>query len=189
MAIHQRSEPDFWRLSPPALAYTTVFAEAVDHRVASFALGDDDDPEVPLALFMNLPPGWVLDRHAHDCHRFEVVIEGTMLVADGFALGPGDVSTSKPGEQYGPHMAGPEGVLTLEIFSRQAGLHPDHANPKPASEEVTTLTEQLRAGALSPEQAAASPIIGAWVQEALAEQPALQERYRTGVAAGAGVAS
>ncbi len=52
-----RNEPSFWRLSPEALGYTSVFAEAVDHRVASFVMGEEDDVEAPLALFMNLPPG------------------------------------------------------------------------------------------------------------------------------------
>lgn len=174
-----RNEPSFWRLSPEALGYTSVFAEAVDHRVASFVMGEEDDVEAPLALFMNLPPGWVLDRHAHDCHRFEVVIEGTMIVRDGAVLGPGDVSTSRPGEQYGPHMAGPDGVLTLEIFSRQAGLHPVYESPKPANQEMAALIDRLRSGLISPEEAAASPVIGAWAAEALAEQPRLQERVRS----------
>jgi hypothetical protein len=169
-------EPAFWKVSPPALAYTQVFAEAVDHRVASFVLGGDDDIEAPLALFMNLPPGWVLDRHAHDCHRFEVVITGSMIVTGGLVLGPGDVSTSEPGEQYGPHMAGEAGVLTLEIFSRQAGLHPDHENPKPASVQVSEMIAGLRDGLISPHEAAASPVIAAWAAEAVAAQPALRQR-------------
>jgi hypothetical protein len=173
-----RNEPSFWRLSPKALAYTNVFAEAVDHRVASFVLGEEDDLDAPLALFMNLPPGWVLDRHAHACYRFEVVIEGSMIVSGGVALGPGDVSTSRPGEQYGPHMAGPDGVLTLEIFSRQTGLHPVYEEPKAANQDMTALIDQLRNGLISPEAAAASPAIGAWVAEALAEQPRLQEQVR-----------
>jgi hypothetical protein len=170
-----RSDPSFWRLSPKALGYTNVFAEAVSHRVASFALGAEDDLEAPLALFMNLPPGWVLDRHAHDCHRFEVVIEGSMIVANGDELSPGDVSTSGPGEQYGPHMAGADGVLTLEIFSRQSGLHPVHESPKAADEQMVALIDELRRGVISPAQAAESPVIANWVTEALAEQPRLRE--------------
>ena len=182
MPHHLREEPSFWRMSPKALAYTNVFAEAVDHRVASFVLGPEEDLEAPLALFMNLPAGWVLDRHAHDCYRFEVVIEGSMIVTGGIALGPGDVSTSGPGEQYGPHMAGPDGVLTLEIFSRQAGLHPVREDPKPADQGVVDMIEELRAGLISPEAAAASPVIGAWAAEALAEQPRLQAQVAEGSA-------
>jgi hypothetical protein len=183
MPKFSRNDPAFWRIAPEALQYTSVFAEAVDHRVASFVLGEDDDAEAPLALFMNLPPGWVLDRHAHDCHRFEVVIEGSMIVGGGAVLGPGDVHTSTPGEQYGPHMAGPDGVLTLEIFSRQAGLHPDRETPHEADAKIVALIEQLRAGTVSPEDAAASPAIAQWIDEALAAQPALQERVRREAAA------
>jgi hypothetical protein len=189
MPFFKSDEPAFWKASPPALAYTNVFAEAVDHRVASFVLGDPDDLEAPLALFMNLPPGWVLDRHAHDCHRFEVVITGSMIATGGIVLYPGDVSTSGPGEQYGPHMAGEDGVLTLEVFSRQAGLHPDHENAKPASEEVSEMIDRLRAGLISPRQAAASSIISAWAAEAIAAQPDLQQRVRESATAEAVVAA
>src|ERR1700755_1907534 len=104
MPYHLERDPEFYRQAPPALADTQVFAEAVDHKVASFVLGDDpDDPEAPLALLMNLPPRWVLARHSHECHRFEVIIRGEMIV-EGAVLGPGDVSTSRPGEAYGHHM-------------------------------------------------------------------------------------
>ena len=30
--------------------------------------------------------------------------------------------TAKPGEMYGPHIAGPEGAVTVEIFSTFNGL-------------------------------------------------------------------
>lgn len=177
MPHFKKSEPDFWRIAPKALAYTQVFAEAVDHKVASFVLGDDDDLEAPLALFMNLPPGWVLSRHGHDCHRFEVVIEGSMII-DGATLYPGDVSTSGRGEEYGPHMAGPEGVLTLEVFSRQAGMLPVRREGRHGDEAMEQLISKLRAGLVSPEAAAADPAIGAWVKAALAEQADLQEVVR-----------
>jgi hypothetical protein len=176
MPSFSRTDPSFWSLSPKALQYTQVFAEAVDHRVASFVLGDDDDIEAPLALFMNLPPGWVLDRHSHDCHRFEVIIEGSMIVDDNIVLRAGDVGTSEPGESYGPHMAGPNGVLTLEIFSRQSGLHPDRDHALPADQRITALIDELRAGTIPPEEAAADPAIAAWAAEALAQQPELQQQ-------------
>jgi hypothetical protein len=61
-------------------------------------------------------PGWVLPRHAHDCHRFEVVVQGTLDVGDRI-LKTGDIIVSDPGVAYGPHIAGPEGCTTFEIFS------------------------------------------------------------------------
>ena len=176
MPTFSASDPTFWQTSPAALAYTSVFADAVGHKVASFVLGEDDEAESPLALFMKLPPGWVLDRHAHDCHRFEVVLQGSIIVSNDLVLNPGDVSTSGPGEQYGPHMAGPEGSLTLEIFSRQAGLHPVYDSPKEASDGVNKVIDDLRAGLLSPGQAASSPVIAAWAAEAIMEQPQLKRR-------------
>jgi hypothetical protein len=184
MAHFLSNEPAFWRINPKALSYTSVFAEAVDHRIAGFVLGDENDFEAPLALFMRLPAGWVLSRHAHDCYRFEVVIEGAMIVDGGHELGVGDVSTSGPGQAYGPHMAGKDGVLTLEIFSRQAGMHPILEEPLPADDRIVALIADLRSGMISPEEAAASPTIARWAEEALAKQPNLREQLRQDRAAG-----
>lgn len=178
MPVFQQSDPSFWSLSPKPLQYTTVFAEAVDHHVASFVLGSDDDVEAPLALFMGLPAGWVLARHSHKCHRFEVIIRGEMILENGVVLKPGDVGTSEPGEAYGPHMAGPDGVLTLEIFSRQAGLMADNVDPRPANDEMKALIDGIRSGAISPEDAAKDPTISAWAREALEHQPELQAQMQ-----------
>lgn len=177
MPIHRQDEVTFWRNSPAHLAYTQVFAEAVEHHVASWVLGDDpDDPEAALALLMDLPPGWVLSRHSHDCHRFEVVIRGEMIV-EGAVLKAGDVSTSRPGESYGPHMAGPEGCLSLEMFSRQAGMLPEQHDAHGGS-DLSELIAALRAGKVTAEAAAASPVILDWAAHALTQQPDLQAAVR-----------
>jgi hypothetical protein len=174
MPYFLKEDPQFWRQAPPSLAYTQVFAEAVDHQIASFTLGaDPDDPEAPLAMLMKLPPGWVLERHSHDCHRFEVVIEGEMVV-EGAVLRPGDVSTSAPGQEYGHHMAGPQGCLTLEIFSRKAGMQADRDEPTPVAAELNAMIAALSARTLAPANAATSPVIKAWAEEANAAQPRLQ---------------
>jgi hypothetical protein len=44
------------------------------------------------------------------------VTHGTLDVGDRI-LKPGDVMISEPGIAYGPHIAGPEGCTTFEIFS------------------------------------------------------------------------
>jgi hypothetical protein len=88
-------------------------------------MGEDPlDAAAPAAVLLYMPPGATLRRHAHDCHRVEVVIRGSLDVGDGQMLNPGDVSTAAPGEFYGPHTAGPEGCLSVEIFSAAAGLSP-----------------------------------------------------------------
>ena len=84
----------------------------------------DDDPPAwasPAAVLLEMPPGYVLFRHAHICHRFEVVVKGS-LEAGGRVLGPGDVMTARPGEMYGPHRAGPDGCTTLEVFGSLEGV-------------------------------------------------------------------
>jgi hypothetical protein len=81
----------------------------------------DDALGSPAVVVLDMPPGYVLFRHAHICHRFEVVVKGS-LTADGKVLGPGDVMTAVPGEFYGPHVAGPEGCTTVEVFGTLEGV-------------------------------------------------------------------
>jgi anti-sigma factor ChrR (cupin superfamily) len=69
---------------------------------------------------LRLPPGGVLARHAHPVVRFEVVVQGS-IEAEGRTLLPGDVMVSPAGEFYGPHVAGPEGCTTVEVFSSIRG--------------------------------------------------------------------
>ena len=77
-----------------------------------------DDPEswdVPAVVMLEMPPNYVLFRHADICHRFEVVVKGS-LEADGEDPAPGRRHDRAPGELYGPHTAGPEGCTTAEVF-------------------------------------------------------------------------
>jgi len=85
-------------------------------------MGDPSDETAPAALIFTTPPGGEIPRHAHKCERFEIILEGSLHV-DDMVLGPGDVMVARSGEAYGPHIAGPEGCRTLEIFSTLAGAH------------------------------------------------------------------
>ena len=85
-------------------------------------MGEPSDETAPAALIFTMPPGAVISRHAHKCERFEIILEGSLLVED-MVLGPGDVMLARPGEAYGPHTAGPDGCRTLEIFSTLAAAH------------------------------------------------------------------
>jgi len=87
-----------------------------------FVLDDDQQKaDAPAVVLLEMPANYVLFRHAHVCHRFEVVVKGT-LEANGRILGPGDVMTARPGEFYGPHIAGPEGCTTAEVFGSLEGV-------------------------------------------------------------------
>jgi hypothetical protein len=97
---------------------------ALDNSPATmFVMGDEHDESAPAALIFTAAPDSVQDRHAHTCDRMEIVLEGSMTNEDGVVLGPGDVMLSRRGEAYGPHVAGPDGFRTVEIFSTLAGAH------------------------------------------------------------------
>jgi hypothetical protein len=89
-------------------------------RTTFWNLGPDD-PSTPLIALLDMPPGRVIARHAHQCERFEMVVRGSLDVGDRM-LHPGDVMTAAPGEFYGPKVAGPEGCTTVEVFSKQVGV-------------------------------------------------------------------
>ena len=47
-----------------------------------FVLADDPaDASAPAVVLLKMPPGYRLFRHAHICHRFEVVVKGTLEVS------------------------------------------------------------------------------------------------------------
>ena len=75
----------------------------------------------PVAAMLQMPPNFVLPRHAHPVERFEVVVLGTLDVGER-VLRPGDVMVSAANEFYGPHVAGPDGCTTVEVFSSITGV-------------------------------------------------------------------
>src|SRR5256885_13707882 len=87
-----------------------------------FVLSENgQDADAAAVVVLEMPPSYVLFRHARICHRFEVVVKGS-LEADGRVLGPGDVMTAHPGQFYGPHTAGPDGCTTVEVFGTLEGV-------------------------------------------------------------------
>lgn len=125
--LHFKNTDAYWKDNVGS-AFSQEFAvgcEAIGIRLAHFVMSDDpNDRDAPLASIFYMRPNFVLPSHDHDCYRVEVVIEGSLRVGDQ-VLHAGDVSVSRPGEAYGPHIAGPTGALTVEIFSRQKGLAPN----------------------------------------------------------------
>jgi hypothetical protein len=88
-----------------------------------FALGDADRDDIPTAVVFKAGSDFVLPSHAHGCWRWEIVLEGSVLIEDGTTLGPGSIMTAPPSEFYGPFRAGPEGYTVIEIFSELVGAH------------------------------------------------------------------
>ncbi|HEV8296700.1 MAG TPA: hypothetical protein VGQ20_05385 [Acidimicrobiales bacterium] len=147
------NDEGFWDIGPESLRWMKVLAEAINVKFARFPLGDPDDDATPFASVLAMPPNYELWRHKHDCHRVEVVVSGSLQVGDR-VLHPGDVMTSTPGEAYGPHVAGPEGSVTVEIFSNRRGVSFEFdANPDP---QVVGFFERLLADPDPERRAAAS---------------------------------
>ena len=115
MPNHAMDEPEYWE-NPEK--FRDVAAASVN-RVRFFLLGADEE-QTPTAIVLEMAPGHVITRHAHQCERFEVVVKGSIDVGDK-VLHPGDVMIARPGELYGPKVVGPEGCTTVEFFSNQTG--------------------------------------------------------------------
>ena len=119
----KKDSPEYWNLYPKQISEMGEIMEASKLTPATMhVLGEPDDETAPAALIFTMPPHYVLPRHGHVCERFEIILEGSMIV-DGLALGPGDIMIARKGEFYGPHVAGPDGCRTLEVFSTLAAAH------------------------------------------------------------------
>ena len=112
MAFMSMDDSEFWTNGPEELKHVVQWGRG---GLAYFLLGERKD-NPPTVVALRLGPGEVLTRHAHDCYRFEIVVQGTLDVGERI-LKPGDIMISPPGVAYGPHMAGPEGCTAFEVFS------------------------------------------------------------------------
>lgn len=115
MGHYRITDDEYWE-SPPR--YQPMLSRKAELQMSWFLMGSEDDDDAPCAMVLKVAPGGVITRHAHDCERVEVVVAGSLHLPDGTVLGPGDVMTARPMEFYGPHIAGPDGCTTMEIFSR-----------------------------------------------------------------------
>ena len=126
MPVFSFSDANYFDLmTPDALRWAQAGARAVGEELGAIVMAEDpNDPVAPIAILLQLPPGYVLERHAHACHRVEVIVRGSLDIRGEQVLHPGDISVSAPGEFYGPNIGGPEGSLSVEIFSTAQGMLP-----------------------------------------------------------------
>lgn len=136
MAHHRLNDPGFWDLEPDFLKPVQDACRPFGLDICHFVLGDPDSPATPVAAVLRMPPGYELPRHAHPVVRFEVIVQGSMTV-DGEVYGPGDVMISPPDEMYGPHIAGPDGCTTVEVFSSITGTGNVRYDDGDAGEQVS----------------------------------------------------
>lgn len=120
MSYMSIDEPDFFSRMPENLKHMQS-GRGDGGNLAYFPMGEvKDNP--PTVACLKIAPGGIIGRHTHNCHRFEVIVRGTLDVGDRI-LKPGDVMVSEPHVFYGPHVAGPDGCTTFEIFSNHTGSH------------------------------------------------------------------
>lgn len=148
MAVHRSIDASVLKsMTTPGFEFAreTALQQGLDLGLA--LLGDRTE-NPPAVILLELPPGHVLERHAHGTYRMEIVLRGSMLLADGRELRPGDVTTAAPGEFYGPLTAGREGCLSVEIFAEAQGLPPLRAEGESAERvaSAAALAEMTRRG-------------------------------------------
>jgi hypothetical protein len=119
-------------------------------RVSSVRVGEPNDPNAPVVLRMEFPPGGTVGVHSHDTDYTEIIIAGSQRVTRKMHT-VGDVRVVKAGTAYGPLVAGPEGATVLIIFrdGRWRG----------------------RAGRSSPEEDERREILAAFIDAPLATDP------------------
>ena len=124
-SLFRFSDPDYYvAMTPEPLRWAgRVAREAFPGGdFGAVPLGDASDPSGPLVGFKKMAPGEVLSRHAHDCVRVEVILDGYLELGDGSLLERGDITVRAPAEFYGPYTAGPEGCVSIEMFSKASGM-------------------------------------------------------------------
>jgi anti-sigma factor ChrR (cupin superfamily) len=111
---------DYWQ-APERFRALFEKLRSLGLRVSYFALGDANDDATPVAVIVEMPPGFVIMRHAHPCARFEAIVRGT-LESEDRVLRAGDVMVSAADEFYGPKTAGKDGCVTIEVFGAASGV-------------------------------------------------------------------
>ncbi|HTJ64623.1 MAG TPA: hypothetical protein VL899_12510 [Alphaproteobacteria bacterium] len=133
-------DPDYWQ-APERFRALFEKMHSLGIKVSYFPIGDPDSDSTPVAVVVEMPPGFVIMRHAHPCDRFEVIVRGTLEAKDR-TLHAGDVMTSKAGEMYGPKTAGRDGCTTIEIFGTAPGVT-QRIEERPDGSVVTTDLNQF----------------------------------------------
>jgi hypothetical protein len=107
---YRHTDADYWEGSEEALPGI---------KARRWQVGETSTDDA-WAMVLDMDPGFVIPRHAHNFDRFEVVVKGSIVVGEE-TYGPGDVMTADAHEFYGPKVCGPNGCMTIEFFARKQG--------------------------------------------------------------------
>src|SRR3546814_13432397 len=90
--------------------------------ISVYELGKAED-DAPVMTALHMDHGYRLPRHAPDCFRLEVIMQGSMDVGDGRILKTGAVMMSEPITLYVTHIPGAECCVPLVPFSNHRPYH------------------------------------------------------------------
>ena len=121
MAFYSLDDPTLWGRETEGWDVLAGMGGLEKISVANFFLGKKEE-DAPTATIVRFEPGYVLPHHSHDAYRLEIILEGSMMAGDR-ELKPGSIMYSGPGVFYGPHVTGPDGCTTVEIFSNFKASH------------------------------------------------------------------
>jgi hypothetical protein len=121
MAFFSLDDPNLWGRDTKGLEEVSAKGGMDGIALAKFILGKPEN-NATVATLLRMDPGYVLPNHGHNCYRLEVVLKGSITVGDQ-VFKPGTIMFSEPGALYGPHVAGPDGCITVEIFSDFKASH------------------------------------------------------------------
>jgi hypothetical protein len=82
-----------------------------------------DKDDGPVALIAKHEPGSVIERHYHTESQWQIILEGSCTI-EGEQLEPYAVHYTEAGTEYGPIVAGEEGLTFMTLRERPAGYHP-----------------------------------------------------------------
>lgn len=135
---YRYGDPDFWEsLTTPSMRARLDAARAIGWAFGPMLMADGERTDVPVVGMLEMPPNGVLPRNRRGCDRIEVIVRGSVDVGDGVTLGPGDVEVTRAGEFFGPHVAGPDGVLSVEVFGRSDRMEIEFEDPESAVQQMT----------------------------------------------------
>jgi hypothetical protein len=118
VAYFKFSEDEYYLQAPEWLKKVFPMLDTTENGIAMYVLGPEEKGwDAPAVSVLEMEPNYTLFKHAHPCYRFEIICRGEMTNEHGVVLKPGDVMFTPPMEAYGPHTAGPEGCVTLEVFA------------------------------------------------------------------------
>ena len=117
------ADPSFWGQVPTSRFASLVRASAAEGIPMSiFAMGDATDPATPAFAVYSLPANGALVRQARSALRFETLAAGSLTAVgagdDGRPRTIGHVTLTPADQMSGPRVAGAEGAVVIEFFTR-----------------------------------------------------------------------